>query len=322
MCICKQKSKKPAGTPGNFNYVFTCTKDDGTKTEIKVTSGNDNEAKQLAELECDESKAGSLLKVLRKFDSQSTGTFYSGYKYPDNNLPGHILLVESSYSIYSFNKNDILNESQLPNGKVYLEIRNGSSAYLSNPFLVGKEEVNFQNITDNLVAEGLTPRKGDPRLATKKDIEALKKLKPLARTLASVATFWNNSCNLSDVEGNNCAHFLSDAFIRAGYTELRKAGDNPNISLWCDWNVTTKSDNARPVRAFDMKNWFNSMASKKERTIQSNNGFWAVYQERQSDGQGHVLLYDSNNKVVYGTVDTQTGNPYFFSSWLQFFYQW
>lgn len=60
MCTCKQKSKKPAGTPGNFNYVFTCTKDDGTKTEIKVTSGNDNEAKQLAELECSEVKNANM----------------------------------------------------------------------------------------------------------------------------------------------------------------------------------------------------------------------------------------------------------------------
>lgn len=316
MCICKQKSKKPAGTPGNFNYVFTCTKDDGTKTEIKVTSGNDNEAKQLAELECDESKVGGLLKVLRKFDSQSTGKLYSGHKYPDNNLPGHILLVESSNSIYSFNKNDILNESPLPNGKVYLEIRNGSVAYLSKPFLVGKEEVNFQNITDNLVAAVPSPRKGDPRLATKKDIEKLKKLKPLARTLASVATFWNNSCNLSDVEGNNCAHYLSDAFIRAGYPELKKVSANPHISLWCDWNDTVKSDNARPVRALDMKGWFDSMATRRATTKQSGNGFWAVYQERQSDGQGHVLLYDSDNDVVYGTG----GVGYW--TWKQFFYQW
>ncbi len=55
MCTCKQKSKKPAGSPGNFNYIFLCVKNDGTKKEIKVTAGNDNEAKQLAELECEDS---------------------------------------------------------------------------------------------------------------------------------------------------------------------------------------------------------------------------------------------------------------------------
>lgn len=90
MSICKQKSKESAGS-GNFNYVFTYTKGDGTKREIKVTSRNDNEAKQLAELECDESKVGGLLKVLRETDSIATGKFYTGYKFPDNNIPGHIL---------------------------------------------------------------------------------------------------------------------------------------------------------------------------------------------------------------------------------------
>ena len=67
MCTCKQKSKKPAGSPGNFNYVFTCTTDDGTTKEVKITSGNDNEAKQLAELECDDvkiSKKRSRVKAI------------------------------------------------------------------------------------------------------------------------------------------------------------------------------------------------------------------------------------------------------------------
>lgn len=209
-----------------------------------------------------------------------------------------------------------MNESKLPDGKILLEIRSGSVAYSSNVFTVSIDNVNFQNITDNLIPEISTPKKGDPKLATKKDIEILKKSSPLARSLASVATFWNNSCNLSDVEGNNCAHYLSDAFIRAGYPELKKISGNPHISLWCDWNNTVKNENARPVRAIDMKNWFDSMATKKTTTKQSGNGFWAVYQERQSDSQGHVLLYDSNNDVVYGTG----GIGYW--TWKQFFYQW
>ena len=56
MCTCIQKDKKHLGS-GNFEYTFECTKTDGTKKTIKVTSGNDNQAKQLAELEC-ESKQG------------------------------------------------------------------------------------------------------------------------------------------------------------------------------------------------------------------------------------------------------------------------
>jgi hypothetical protein len=52
MCTCIQKDKKHLGS-GNFEYTFECTKTDGTKKTIKVTSGNDNQAKQLAELECE-----------------------------------------------------------------------------------------------------------------------------------------------------------------------------------------------------------------------------------------------------------------------------
>lgn len=53
MCNCIQKSKKHLGS-GNFEYTFECTKSNGEKKPIKVTAGNDNEAKQLAELECNE----------------------------------------------------------------------------------------------------------------------------------------------------------------------------------------------------------------------------------------------------------------------------
>jgi hypothetical protein len=67
MCTCKLKSKSPAGSPGNFNYVYTCTKADGSQQEIKVSAGNDNEGKKLAELECEEEKLADL-----SFDSALT----------------------------------------------------------------------------------------------------------------------------------------------------------------------------------------------------------------------------------------------------------
>lgn len=53
MCTCVQTEKKHLGS-GNFEYTFECTKPDGTKKKVKVTSGNDNQAKQLAELECND----------------------------------------------------------------------------------------------------------------------------------------------------------------------------------------------------------------------------------------------------------------------------
>jgi hypothetical protein len=50
----KQTKKTPAGSLGNFNYEFECTCGGGAKYIVKVTSANDNQAKQLAQLECDE----------------------------------------------------------------------------------------------------------------------------------------------------------------------------------------------------------------------------------------------------------------------------
>lgn len=55
------KSKKHLGS-GNFEYTFECFCSPKPLKEIKVTSGNDNEAKQLAQMECDEYCSGSNLE--------------------------------------------------------------------------------------------------------------------------------------------------------------------------------------------------------------------------------------------------------------------
>ncbi|OMP30062.1 hypothetical protein [Mangrovimonas sp. DI 80] len=77
MCNCKQKSKEPAGGTGNFNYVFICTKDDGSEKEIKVTAGNDNEAKQLAELDCDGVKISKRRSKVKAINPSPTN-FHHG----------------------------------------------------------------------------------------------------------------------------------------------------------------------------------------------------------------------------------------------------
>ena len=46
--------KTPAGSLGNFNYEYKCKCADSSTHIIKVTTTNDNQAKQLAELECSE----------------------------------------------------------------------------------------------------------------------------------------------------------------------------------------------------------------------------------------------------------------------------
>jgi hypothetical protein len=54
MAKVKFVKKTPAGTPGNFNYEYECTCSNGKVHKVTVTSGNDNEAKQLAQLQCEQ----------------------------------------------------------------------------------------------------------------------------------------------------------------------------------------------------------------------------------------------------------------------------
>jgi hypothetical protein len=58
--------KTPAGGAGNFDYEYKCTCADGTKKDnVKVTAGNDNEAKQLAQTDCDSTCGESPAKTRR-----------------------------------------------------------------------------------------------------------------------------------------------------------------------------------------------------------------------------------------------------------------
>ena len=54
MASVKFKNRTSTGKLGNFNYEYECTCANGKKHTIKVTSGNDSQAKSLAKLECEE----------------------------------------------------------------------------------------------------------------------------------------------------------------------------------------------------------------------------------------------------------------------------
>lgn len=55
-------SKKPAGSLGNFNYEYACKCSGGAKKpNVKVTAANDNEARMLAQMECDDSCGEGLV---------------------------------------------------------------------------------------------------------------------------------------------------------------------------------------------------------------------------------------------------------------------
>jgi hypothetical protein len=54
MSTIKFVKKEPSGPLGNFKYTYECTCADSQKKTVQIQAANDNEAKQLAQLECDE----------------------------------------------------------------------------------------------------------------------------------------------------------------------------------------------------------------------------------------------------------------------------
>src|SRR5262249_960283 len=112
-----------------------------------------------------------------------------------------------------------------------------------------------------------------------------------APKLSNVAEVWDPSCR--DCSGanpsscckgqqkydNNCAHFLSDALIRAGFHELVT---DPKLYK-CDKSTCKVPTDRRPIRAREMWEWFKRKAQLKHEKIKwdqipKNSGWWAVFQ--------------------------------------------
>ena len=110
---------------------------------------------------------------------------------------------------------------------------------------------------------------------------------------------YQNHCKCGvSYDGLNCAHFLSNTLINTGFTELGKLED------------AATCPSCRPIRAKELHKWF-----KDNFTFcpdPPTDGYTLVYQERQSDGQGHVLL------MKFPEKETRGG---FHNGWSNFYYQ-
>jgi hypothetical protein len=149
-----------------------------------------------------------------------------------------------------------------------------------------------------------SPGPGDSTLGAPGRPEASPIAKP---TLESVAQFWSDSCAGGDHYPNNCAHFLSDAFIRAGFSEL--SGGVSCIQARCSTSAK------RPIRARDMWCWFQAKATKTSSVLTKNTGWWVVFQlDEETYWGGHVVLFDSDSWKYYGTG--------WYPNWSQHMYQW
>ncbi len=110
-------------------------------------------------------------------------------------------------------------------------------------------------------------------------------------SLRAVCDQYYKGCTCGTTYQNNCAHYLSNAFILAGYRDLLTS------SL-----ITARCPHKRPIRALDMLKWFKAKKTGFRGTrIQRNTGIWAVYQE--TSGWQHVVVIDTDRWLHYGTGD-------------------
>ena len=130
---------------------------------------------------------------------------------------------------------------------------------------------------------------------------------PRIPTLRDAAKAYYEGCVCNDkvtFKKHNCTHYLSNAFILAGYTEL----------LDCD-GFSQRCKAGRPVRAQEFMKWFQAKAVRfNEGRPPAHSGVWAGYQEKDGS-RHHVLLIDTDRQKYFGTTDCV--------SWpVQWFYQW
>lgn len=139
------------------------------------------------------------------------------------------------------------------------------------------------------------------RPATLEECEEIKK-SARVRTIESAAAHFVGYCLGGDRYANNCAHFLSDAFIRAGF-EL------PANLYRCG------TPSKRAIRARELRKWFKSMATDLRRELPVKEGYWAVFQlDEDAYWGGHVVIIDTDRNLYFGTGH--------YPHWDQYCYKW
>ncbi|MGW2746590.1 hypothetical protein [Streptomyces sp. NPDC001450] len=263
-----------------------------------------------------------LSSLMERAAQRASTIPFEGYSREDRNIPGNILIVESENCVYSFANSDIMDREQLGDDRIRIWVREGATAFRlarirtgePDPFTVAVERGADPAPTGLAVSaeqmEHIPPPPAVELPGAPRSADGIAPAGAAVRALplmASVGSQWTNSCLGGDAYANNCAHFLSDAFIRAGYTELAVA--NPFVNARCNTSAR------RPIRARDMWAWFQSKAVRTSSVLSPNTGWWAVFQLNEAVyWGGHVALLDSNAWIYYGTG--------WYGSWNQYLYQW
>ena len=112
-------------------------------------------------------------------------------------------------------------------------------------------------------------------------------------------SLYSNSCSCGTKYKNNCAHYLSNALINGRFSGI-DGGDGADLRKR---NGMIVCPTGRPVRAKELRDWISRKYGGSRSYPQVGINF--VYQERRSDGQGHVLLKDYTQSMV----DNYNKNP-------------
>lgn len=254
--------------------------------------------------------ARSLADVVGGFDRPDDSLPFIGEIAADLNLPGNTMVVTGPDTFYSFRTADIVDREPLVAGTWCVWVKKGSRAWQSTAIPIGGAFALRETMVgmEDLPAPPSEQVPGMPTEATDRHRQAL--APGAAQTIAAVAAAYNGKCVGGDHYQNNCAHYLSDAFIRAGYDEL-EAGHAADHFITARCGTSAK----RAIRARDMWKWFESKATETANTLTRDSGIWAVFQlDEAIYWGGHVLIVDTDSWTWYGTG--------FHPAWNQYAYRW
>jgi hypothetical protein len=258
--------------------------------------------------------ARSLAEVIGGIDRPDDSLPFIGRTAADLDLPGNTLVITSGDMFYSFRTADIVDREPLSGDTWCVWVRKGSRAWQSTAIAVGGVFAQRETMVgmEDLPAPPSEDVPGMPVQATEQHRQALAPAAAAgaAPTIAAVAAAYNAKCIGGDHYQNNCAHYLSDAFIRAGYDELA-AGHSADPFITARCGTPAK----RAIRARDMWKWFQSKATETASSLDKDTGIWAVFQLDESVyWGGHVVIVDTDNWTWYGTG--------FHPTWHQYCYRW
>ena len=115
-------------------------------------------------------------------------------------------------------------------------------------------------------------------------------------SLQNAFSSYTDSCACGTEYENNCAHFLSNALIKGGFSAINGVG-------------SVFAPGGRPIRAKELRAWF---GRNWTRHTKPRNGLNLMYQEQ--GGQGHVLLkkYPEGNWVGRGDHGNWNFQEYYY----------